>query len=116
MRCAHPTQFTARGRRRTRGRAVKGQDEGTVARMSVLPQGAVLFSRDLDAVQLEMHGYIAITYRKYVPQRTSPAAPGRAELTRVVRTRHALRDGAMAVPAHRTVHGPTYATRATAAK
>ena len=76
---------------------------------------APYLSRDLDAVQVEMHGDIAITYGKYVAKNKS-AAPGRAEFTVWFERVYALRDGRWQYLSHRTVHGPTYATRATAAK
>ena len=68
---------------------------------------APYLSRDLDAVQVEMHGDIA---------KNKSAAPGRAEFTVWFERVYALRDGRWQYVSHRTVHGPTYATRATAAK
>src|SRR5262245_53888861 len=53
---------------------------------------APYLSRDLDAVQVEMHGDIAITYGKYVAKNKS-AAPGRAEFTVWFERVYALRDG-----------------------
>ncbi len=49
-------------------------------------------ARDLDSVQVEMHGDIAITYGRYVAQ------------NRV----YAKRRGRWLYVSHRTVHGPTY--------
>jgi hypothetical protein len=64
-------------------------------------------ARDLDSVQVEMHGDIAITYGRYVAQNRT----GNSDMSwfsvwfeRV----YAKRDGHWLYVSHRTVHGPTY--------
>jgi len=63
--------------------------------------------RDLDSVQVEMHGDIAITYGRYVAQnrigKTDPSWFS-VGFERV----YEKRDGRWLFVSHRTVHGPTY--------
>ena len=65
---------------------------------------------DLDNVNVEMHGDVAITYGRYVslylPKNRSNAAPGKLNSIWFERV-YAKRDGAWQFLSHRTVHGPT---------
>jgi Domain of unknown function (DUF4440) len=65
---------------------------------------------DLDAVRVEMHGDIAITYGRYVslfmPGNRDNAVPGRLNSIWFERV-YAKRDGRWQFLSHRTVHGPT---------
>jgi hypothetical protein len=69
---------------------------------------APYLSRDLDAVQVELHGDIAITYGNY-RARNKVAPPGRGEFTVWFERVYARRNGQWQYLSHRTVHGPTYA-------
>ena len=69
---------------------------------------APYLSRDLDSVQVEMHGDIAITYGRYVA-RNKAAAPNRSEFSVWFERVYARRNGRWQYVSHRTVHGPTYA-------
>jgi ketosteroid isomerase-like protein len=64
-------------------------------------------SRDLDSVQVELHGDIAITYGKYVA-RNKTATPDRGQFTVWFERVYARRNGGWLYVSHRTVHGPTY--------
>jgi hypothetical protein len=68
---------------------------------------APYLSRDLDSVQVEMHGDIAITYGRYVA-RNKAAAPGRGEFSVWFERVYARRSGQWQYVSHRTVHGPTF--------
>ena len=74
---------------------------------------APYLSRDLDSVQVEMHGDIAITYGQY-RARNKSAAPDRAAFTVWFERVYAFRNGQWQYLSHRTVHGPTYGEKATA--
>jgi len=65
-------------------------------------------SRDLDQVQVELHGDIAITYGMYRARYTAPADPKRAVFTVWFERVYARRNGQWQYVSHRTVHGPTY--------
>jgi ketosteroid isomerase-like protein len=64
-------------------------------------------SRDLDSVQVEFHGDIAITYGKY-HARNKAGEPGRTEFTVWFERVYARRNSRWQYVSHRTVHGPTY--------
>jgi uncharacterized protein DUF4440 len=64
-------------------------------------------ARDLDSVQVELHGDIAITYGRYIAQnRTGPA--DRSWFSVWFERVYEKRDGHWLYVSHRTVHGPTY--------
>ena len=63
--------------------------------------------RNLDSVQVEMHGDIAITYGRY-QARFKRGDPGRVEFTVWFERVYARRGGQWQFVSHRTVHGPTY--------
>ena len=65
-------------------------------------------SRDLDKVQVELHGDIAITYGMYRAQYRAPQDPKRAEFTVWFERVYAKRNGQWQYVSHRTVHGPTF--------
>ena len=65
-------------------------------------------SRDLDQVQVELHGDIAITYGMYRARFSAPADPKRADFTVWFERVYARRNGRWQYVSHRTVHGPTY--------
>lgn len=65
-------------------------------------------SRDLDQVQVEMHGDIAITYGMYRARYRTPADPKRADFTVWFERVYVRRNGHWQYVSHRTVHGPTY--------
>ena len=65
-------------------------------------------SRDLDRVQVELHGDIAITYGMYSARYSAPADPKRAGFTVWFERVYARRNGQWQYVSHRTVHGPTY--------
>jgi hypothetical protein len=65
-------------------------------------------SRDLDQVQVELHGDIAITYGMYRARFIAPADPKRADFTVWFERVYARRNGQWQYVSHRTVHGPTY--------
>jgi hypothetical protein len=65
-------------------------------------------SRDLDQVQVELHGDIAITYGMYRARFSAPADPKRADFTVWFERVYARRNGQWQYVSHRTVHGPTY--------
>jgi len=64
-------------------------------------------SRDLDSVNVELHGDIAITYGRYVAKNRNAAA-GRDRFTVWFERVYAKRNGQWQYVSHRTVHGPTY--------
>ena len=66
-------------------------------------------SRDLDQVQVEMHGDIAITYGMYRARYRTPADPKRTDFTVWFERVYARRNGQWQYVSHRTVHGPTFA-------
>jgi ketosteroid isomerase-like protein len=68
---------------------------------------APYLSRDLDSVQVEMHGDIAITYGQY-RARNKSAARDRGAFTVWFERVYAFRNGRWQYVSHRTVHGPTY--------
>ena len=68
---------------------------------------APYLARDLDSVQVELHGDIAITYGQY-RARNKAGDPGRREFTVWFVRVYALRNGRWHYVSHRTVHGPTY--------
>jgi len=65
-------------------------------------------SRDLDQVQVELHGDIAITYGMYRARFSAPADSKRADFTVWFERVYARRNGRWQYVSHRTVHGPTY--------
>jgi hypothetical protein len=78
----------------------KAQWLASVAKMPYL-------SRDLDSVQVELHGDVAITYGRYVAKNRSGAA-GRTEFTVWFERVYAYRSGRWQYLSHRTVNGPDY--------
>jgi ketosteroid isomerase-like protein len=68
---------------------------------------APYLSRDLDSVQVESHGDIAITYGRY-RARNKAGEPGRRAFTVWFERVYARRSGRWQYVSHRTVHGPTY--------
>src|SRR3954471_10849299 len=64
-------------------------------------------ARDLDSVNVEMHGDVAITYGRYVAK-TRTAAEGRDRFTVWFERVYVKRSGQWQYVSHRTVHGPTY--------
>ena len=67
---------------------------------------------DLDAVKVEMHGNVAITYGRYVslfaPRNRESLAPARLSSIWFERV-YAWRNGQWQFLSHRTVHGPNVA-------
>src|ERR1700733_3307962 len=63
-------------------------------------------SRDLNQVQVELHGDIAITYGMYRARYSAPADPKRADFTVWFERVYARRNGQWQYVSHRTVHGP----------
>jgi hypothetical protein len=63
--------------------------------------------RNLDSVQVELHGDIAITYGSY-RARNKVAEPGRREFTVWFERVYTRRSGQWMYVSHRTVHGPSY--------
>lgn len=78
----------------------KAQWLASVAKMPYL-------SRDLDSVQVEVHGDIAITYGRY-RARNRAGAPGRTEFVVWFERVYAHRNGRWQYLSHRTVDGPNY--------
>ncbi|MBZ5607878.1 MAG: nuclear transport factor 2 family protein [Acidobacteriia bacterium] len=64
-------------------------------------------ARDLDSVQVELHGDVAITYGMY-RARNKTADPQRSEFTVWFERVYARRGGQWQFLSHRTVHGPIY--------
>ncbi len=64
-------------------------------------------ARDLDSVQVEMHGDIAITYGRYVAQNRT-GNPNQSWFSVWFERVYAKRRGRWLYVSHRTVHGPTY--------
>lgn len=64
-------------------------------------------ARDLDSVQVEMHGDIAITYGRYVAQNRTGTS-GQSWFSVWFERVYAKRGGRWLYVSHRTVHGPTY--------
>ena len=65
-------------------------------------------SRDLDQVQMELHGDIAITYGMYRARYSVPADPKHTDFTVWFERVYTRRNGQWQYVSHRTVHGPTY--------
>jgi hypothetical protein len=63
--------------------------------------------RDLDSVNVEMHGDIAITYGRYVAQNRT-GNPSQSWFSVWFERVYAKRNGQWLYVSHRTVHGPTY--------
>ena len=63
--------------------------------------------RDLDSVNVEMHGDIAITYGRYVA-RNRTDNPNQSWFSVWFERVYAKRNGQWLYLSHRTVHGPTY--------
>ena len=63
--------------------------------------------RNLDSVQVELHGDIAITYGQY-RARNKAGEPGRTDFTVWFERVYTKRGGRWQYVSHRTVHGPTY--------
>ena len=63
--------------------------------------------RNLDSVQVELHGDIAITYGQY-HARNKVREPGRREFTVWFERVYTRRSSRWQYVSHRTVHGPTY--------
>ncbi|OFW19648.1 MAG: hypothetical protein A3H97_18675 [Acidobacteria bacterium RIFCSPLOWO2_02_FULL_65_29] len=61
-------------------------------------------TRDLDAVNVELHGDIAITYGRYKMKQTS--SPNRGDTSVWFERVYAKRNGKWMYLSHRTVHGP----------
>jgi ketosteroid isomerase-like protein len=74
--------------------------------LSSVSKAPYLF-RNLDSVQVELHGDIAITYGRY-RARNTVAEPGREEFTVWFERVYVRRGGRWQYVSHRTVHGPTY--------
>jgi len=68
---------------------------------------APYLSRNLDSVQVELHGDVAITIGKY-RARYKVGAPGRTTFTVWFERVYVRRDGRWQFMSHRTVHGPTF--------
>jgi hypothetical protein len=64
-------------------------------------------SRDLDSVQVELHGDVAITFGRYIA-RYKKGEPGRTKFTVWFERVYVRRDGRWQFTSHRTVHGPTF--------
>jgi len=64
--------------------------------------------RNLESVQVELHGDIAITYGRY-RARNKAGEPGRTDFTVWFERVYTKRAGRWQYVSHRTVHGPTYA-------
>jgi hypothetical protein len=71
--------------------------------------------RDLDSVQVELHGDIAITYGRY-RARYRAGNPEQRPFTVWFERVYARRDGQWQFLSHRTVHGPVYESASTASK
>ena len=67
---------------------------------------APYLARDLDSVQVELHGDVAITYGRY-RARNKAGEPGRRAFTVWFERVYARRDGRWQFLSHRTVNGPT---------
>jgi ketosteroid isomerase-like protein len=63
--------------------------------------------RNLDSVQVELHGDVAITYGMYRAENKT-GSPDRGAFTVWFERVYALRGGRWQYLSHRTVHGPTY--------
>src|SRR4051794_31068519 len=63
--------------------------------------------RNLDAIKVELHGDVAITYGMYRASNKSDSA-NRGAFTVWFERVYAYRDGRWQYLSHRTVHGPTY--------
>ena len=63
--------------------------------------------RELDSVQVELHGDIAITYGRY-RARYKPGNPEQREFIVWSERVYARRNGGWQFLSHRTVHGPVY--------
>jgi hypothetical protein len=70
-------------------------------------RSAPYVSRDLDSVEVELHGDVAITYGRY-RARYKAGEPGRTEFTVWFERVYIRRDGRWQFASHRTVHGPTF--------
>ena len=68
---------------------------------------APYLARDLDSVQVEIHGDVAITYGRY-RARNKAGDAGRREFTVWFERVYARRDGRWQFLSHRTVNGPAY--------
>jgi ketosteroid isomerase-like protein len=68
---------------------------------------APYLARDLDSVQVELHGDIAITYGRY-RARMKAGDPARRDFTVWFVRVYASRDGRWQYVSHRTVRGPMY--------
>jgi hypothetical protein len=64
--------------------------------------------RELDSVQVELHGDIAITYGNY-HARFKTGEPGRVDFIVWFERVYARQNGRWQYVSHRTVHGPTFA-------
>lgn len=71
---------------------------------------APYLSRDLDSVQVELHGDVAITFGRY-RARYKSGEPGRTDFTVWFERVYVRRDGRWQFASHRTVHGPTFSSR-----
>jgi len=110
--CAPDFSFTHGDGWTTGGRPLRVENKAQwLASVSKAPY----LSRDLDAVQVEMHGDIAITYGKY-RARNKSAAPDRGAFTVWFERVYAFRNGRWQYVSHRTVHGPTYEDKVTAGR
>jgi hypothetical protein len=70
-------------------------------------ENRIYAARDLDSVNVEMHGDIAITYGHYVAQYRT-GTPARMWFSVWFERDYAKRDGQWLFVSHRTVHGPTF--------
>ena len=71
--------------------------------------------RDLDSVQVELHGDIAITYGRYRARYNAGNPEQRPFIVWFERV-YARRNGQWQFLSHRTVHGPVYESGSTASK
>jgi hypothetical protein len=70
-------------------------------------ENRIYVARDLDSVNVEMHGDIAITYGHYVAQYRT-GTPARMWFSVWFERVYAKRDGHWLFVSHRTVHGPAF--------
>ena len=103
--CASDFSFTHGDGRTTGGQPLRVENRAQwLASVAKRPY----LSRDLDRVQVELHGDIAITYGMYRARYSAPADPKRADFTVWFERVYARRNGQWQYVSHRTVHGPTY--------
>src|SRR5437773_2391035 len=102
--CAPDFSFTHGDGWTTGGRPLRVENKAQwLASVSKAPY----LSRDLDSVQVEMHGDIAITYGQY-RARNKSAAPDRGAFTVWFKRVYASRDGRWQYVSRRSVHCRTF--------